>query len=70
LLSGAAILLQNVRFAQIAIDHIRLPRSYSLRQFAANRNNQPKKKIPDVINSSSIVLAFINKDSLIKSIIL
>jgi hypothetical protein len=26
---------------------VRPPRSYSSRQFAANRNNQPKKKIPD-----------------------
>jgi hypothetical protein len=49
LLLDAAILLQNVRFAQIAIDHIHLPRSYSLRQFAANRNNQPKKKFPDEV---------------------
>jgi len=50
LLSGAAILLQNVRFAQIAIDHIHLPQPYSLRQFAANRNNEPQKKFPEAIN--------------------
>jgi len=37
-----------VRFAQIAIDHIHLPQPYGLRQFAANRNNDPKKKFPDV----------------------
>ena len=33
---------QNV---QTANDHIHLPRSYSLRQLAANCNNTPKKKI-------------------------
>ena len=48
MLSGATILLQNVRFAQIAINHIHLPQPYGLRQFAANRNNEPQKKFPDV----------------------
>ena len=48
LLANAAILLQNARFVRIAKDHIRPPRSYGSRQFAANRNNQPKKNFPDV----------------------
>ena len=48
LLANAANLLQNARFVPIAKDHIRPPRSYSSRQFAVNRNNQPKKKFPDV----------------------
>ena len=39
LLAAAVNLVQNVRFARIANDHIYPPRSYSLRQFAANRNN-------------------------------
>ena len=47
LLANAANLLQNARFVRIAKDHIRPPRSYGSRQFAANRNNQPKKKFPD-----------------------
>ena len=47
LLADAAGLLQNARFVRTAKDHIRLPRSYGSRRFAANRNNQPKKKIPD-----------------------
>jgi hypothetical protein len=45
-------LLQNVRFAQIAIDHIHLPQLYGLRQFAANRNNEPQKKFPDEFSLS------------------
>ena len=49
LLADAAGLLRNARFVRTAKDHIRLPRSYSLRRFAVNRNNQPKKKIPDDI---------------------
>ena len=48
LLANAANLLQNARFVRIAKDHIQPPRSYGSRQFAANRNNQPKKKFPDV----------------------
>jgi hypothetical protein len=36
-----------MQFVQIAKDYIQPPQSYSLRQFAANRNNQPKKKFPD-----------------------
>ena len=47
LLANAAILLQNARFVRIAKDHIRPPRSYGSRQFAANRNNQPKFFFPD-----------------------
>ena len=47
LLTDAAGLLQNARFVRIAKDHIRPPRLYSSRRFAANRNNQPKKKNPD-----------------------
>ena len=49
LLANTINLLRNARFVQIAKDHIQPPRSYSSRQFAANRNNQPKKKIPDVL---------------------
>ena len=47
LLANAANLLQNTRFVRIAKDYIRPPRLYGSRQFAANCNNQPKKKIPD-----------------------
>jgi hypothetical protein len=48
LLADVANLLRNVRFVQFAKDYIRLPRSYGSPQTAANRNNQPQKKIPDV----------------------
>ena len=47
LLTDAAGLLRNAQFVRIAKDHIRPPRLYSSRRFAANRNNQPKKKNPD-----------------------
>ena len=47
LLANAVNLLRNARFVRIAKDYIRPPRSYGSRQFAANRNNQPKKKNPD-----------------------
>jgi hypothetical protein len=48
LLVDIANLLRNARFVQFAKDHIQPPRSYSSPQTAANRNNQPQKKIPDV----------------------
>src|ERR1700677_4676223 len=47
LLADVANLLRNARFVRFAKDHIRPPRSYGLPQTAANRNNQPQKKIPD-----------------------
>jgi hypothetical protein len=48
LLADIANLLQNARFIRFAKDHIRPPQSYGSPQTAANRNNQPQKKIPDV----------------------
>ena len=58
LLLGAAILLQNARFVQFAKDHIHLPQPYSLRQFAANRNNEPKKKFPDGVTNTAYRLRY------------
>ena len=57
LLANAANLLRNARFVRIAKDHIRPPRSYGSRQFAANRNNQPQKKIPDDYKNSKKYIA-------------
>jgi hypothetical protein len=49
LLADVANLLQNARFVRFAKDYIRPPRLYGLPQTATNRNNQPQKKIPDVM---------------------
>ena len=55
LLANAANLLRNARFVRIAKDHIRPPRSYGSPQTAANRNNQPQKKIPDGIINNYLI---------------
>ena len=62
LLANAANLLRNARFVRIAKDHIRPPRSYGSPQTAANRNNQPQKKIPDAPRylADSIGISFTN----------
>jgi hypothetical protein len=47
LLADVANLLRNARFVWFAKDYIQPPQSYGSPQTAANRNNQPQKKIPD-----------------------